>query len=122
MRGRDGVVGAIDTSAYQKAAVVLPNLQGLDLYVLIRDYREIEKSAYTMGLIPEDPVREWVKFNNATKRLVPIWYSQFRDIEYLRLLWQQLIGTPFDEERARLVQEMQIQRSLEMLIRRIIPA
>ncbi len=108
--------GAIDTSAYQ-LPVEVP--RDFHKFVLVREPSQIQRSlkmkGWSMGNINsvQDQMLE------AAGNAIQIEYSKLNDIKYLSWVWNQIVGTPFDSERAEYLLEMNIQRSVSAVIKRV---
>ena len=83
------VIGAVDTGAYYFAHSIHAAFPKSRFFTLCR------------GELPE----HLVCLNHEQ-----ILYSMLNDLEYLDELWDNIIGTPFDSERAKTLIEMRIQR------------
>ena len=112
---RETVVGGVDTRAYQYAAGLMLSLPEARFLSLVRDPAEINASVHKLGYSFDAPT-EREKLD--ALQLDPIHYENLRDIEYLCALWAHLIGTPFDEERAQHLIEMNIQRDVKRFMAR----
>jgi hypothetical protein len=55
----------------------------------------------------------------AARGALPIQYKNLWDIDYLATVWDTIVGTPFDRERAEYLVEMNIQRVFASVIRRV---
>lgn len=111
-------VGAIDTSAYQQG---LLRTTELDMYVLIRNKIDIASSFKRKGWL-FDLASENDRFETVTRPLTPIHYSMLHDLKYLEDVWGQIVGTPFDYERASRLVEMNIQRTFASVAERVVRA
>lgn len=110
----EGCVGAVDTSAYKRES---HNYIGIDHYVLIRNKMEIDASLKQRGWIV-NLTQENDIFESVTRSLPVISYSKLWNVGYLAELWQQIVGTSFDRERAEYLIEMNIQRGWRAVARR----
>lgn len=104
------IVGGIDTGAYAYAERIISATPEADYFALYRDPLEINRSGRALGM----GFYGWEKEYNQLKalKLEPIYYSKFRDLGYLKELWQRIIGRPFDEGRAQQLMGMNIQRDV----------
>lgn len=107
------VAGAIDTSAYQR-----PGRPEVPRYRLVRPLEEIEASGRRLGFTSIDYEGELHRFSAATQGLPLIEHWRFKDLGYLKGLWQRLTGLPFDGQRAQTLTEMRIERDLSAVARR----
>ena len=107
----DWVTGAVDTSAYQYGSMVKKALPHARQFVLRRSVDEITASSALCG-VAYDAATEVGALANVTQGLPVIDYHQLRNVWYLKDLWAELIGTPFDRERAELFVEMNVQRDV----------
>jgi hypothetical protein len=110
-------IGAVDTGAWLWPDEVCEAVKGSTLCVLKRDLDEIELSCRNLvaaghNVADFDVVKSAERLNAVTKDFLVIEHARFHDIEYLRELWRRLLGTPFEEERARLMIEMNVTRDL----------
>lgn len=116
-RRTEAVVGAIDTSAYREP-LVLPAT--IDTYVLWREWNEIEQSALRMGFEADVKHEQRILIQNV--RMTPantIRYKDLGNINYLEVLWKEIVGTPFDVERAEYLIEMKIERNFDSVMKRV---
>lgn len=114
-RGRpESVVGAIDTAAYRYVGQVRAALREGPCYALLRDPLEIARSARRVGFDEFDA--EAARAELDALDLEPIEYGRLQSLDYLAELWDRLIGTRFDEERARQLLEMRIERDVARFI------
>jgi hypothetical protein len=98
--------GGVDTLAYTR-----PELVGrYRSFVLKRNYADIEASSRRLGVGYQAPKAE---FERVTKGLPEIDYHKLRDLSYLQEVWDKIVSTAFDRDRARLLVDMNIQRDLE---------
>lgn len=103
------VVGAVDTGA----AFFKDRLPEIPTYALVRDETESRDSLWRLNL-------PWIpSYGRVVAMGVPvIEYRKMFDLGYLRDVWIMLTQLPFDEERAKLAIEMNVQRSISALIKR----
>jgi hypothetical protein len=110
-------VGIIDTSAHQKN---LPKIDDCYYFVLLRDMKEIYDSlrlrGWVMNLQEENRKLQAVANSNGC---ISIHYRWLNDIGYLRNLWGSIVGSPFDEERAEYLMEMNVQRKFASVKERV---
>jgi hypothetical protein len=108
----DFTTGAVDTGAYKHRlgaiAGAIPNVRQ---FVLRRDTIDVQASADANGVI-YDAHEELGRLLNVTAGFPEIDYAQFGDVWYLKSIWEQLVGSPFDTERARLFIEFNVTRDL----------
>jgi hypothetical protein len=113
-------VGAIDTSAYQKDFVSIEDCQ---YYVLRRDVSEIAASLNRNGWWMDLP-REYQKLETCLKRsginCIEIHHKWFCDMDYLKNIWDSIVGAPFDKSRTELLREMNVQRNPRGVIDRLV--
>lgn len=103
---KERVVGAVDTGANLFRNEVYAAFPTARYYVLVRNADAINASAKRLGYaydaktqaLPDHPV---------------IVYERLNDLEYLRELWQEIIGAGFDEIRTKQLMEMNIQRDVD---------
>lgn len=112
----EAIIGAIDTTSYLRSDIQ-ELFEPHDSFVLIRSYRDIQRSVNEMG-IKVDCAAEFDKLMLATKRMRPVFYEQLASAEYRKLLWMTVIGEDYDEERTNLLWEMNVQRSLSAVSHR----
>lgn len=102
----DYTAGAIDTGAYRTGKVA-----GLRGFVLKRSLKEVQESANRNG-VRYDAAEEAGVLANVTAGMPEIDYHQLSDVWYLERIWSDLVGTPFDRERAGFFTELRIERDL----------
>lgn len=108
----DWVTGAVDTGAYRlQAGSIERAIAGVRSFVLKRNVVEIQASADANGVI-YDAHEELGRLESLTAGLAVIDYHRIDDVGYLREIWGELIGTPFDRERAVMFTELNITRDL----------
>lgn len=110
------IVGAIDTSAYMDPPKFPSDVA---IYTLWREWNEIEQSSLRLGF--DVDVKEEQKLLVHNIRPLPsntIRYKDLGNLNYLEVLWKEIVGTPFDRERAEYLVEMQIERSLSAVLKR----
>jgi hypothetical protein len=113
----ENVVGAIDTSAYMDP-LVLP--KEVKIYVLWRDWESIEQSSLKMGY--DIDVKLHQKIFTSNLEITPantIRYKDLGNLDYLEVLWNEIVGTPFDRERAEYLVEMKIERTVVSIVKRL---
>jgi hypothetical protein len=105
------ITGAIDTSAY-RTYVEAPRM-----FALTRKYDDVEASLRRLS--PHHSIEDFDLFESKTKNLITFHYENLFTIEYLAVIWKLIVGTPFNRHRAELLVEMNIQRDLDALVRRV---
>lgn len=105
------ITGAIDTSAYRS------DYRAPRMFALTRNYDDIQDSL--RRLTPFHSTEDFDLFESRTKGLITFHYENLFTIEYLAVLWKLIVGTPFPRHRAELLVEMNIQRDLDALVRRV---
>lgn len=113
----EGVVGAIDTSAYTDP-LSLPS--EVSTYILWRDWEGIEQSSLRVGY--DVDVRTEQRILTSNLSMTPgntIRYKDLNNLNYLEILWKEIVGTPFDRERAEYLVEMKIERSIRAVVKRV---
>jgi hypothetical protein len=116
-RRPEEVSGAIDTSAYSDPISLPPEVP---IYVLWRDWQDVEQSSLRMGY--DVDVRTQQRILTTNLKVSPantIRYKDLGNLDYLEILWKELVGTEFDRERAEYLVEMNIERSLSSVITRL---
>lgn len=113
----EACVGAIDTSAYQVPDQIQFSLS-CRKFALHRNVTEIARSTERLGAVVDYDV-EYSKFLRVASDLQPIYYHRLWDISYLRALWSVIVDQPFDAERAKYFMEMNVQRSVSSVLRRV---
>jgi hypothetical protein len=106
---KEQLIGAVDTAAILDPKKIYDLYPHIDYYSLVRNKEDINKSLRRVGL---------GKFNANKYPLpphTPIFYEKLHDIGYLNHIWDAIIGTPFDKERAERLVDMNIQRDLVAL-------
>jgi hypothetical protein len=101
---RPGIIGAVDTLAYTMPRIA----RDYRCFVLRRSYSEIIASSVTCGIEYEIP-RE---FEQVTAEMPVIDHQRLGDLHYLAYVWDAIVGTEMDHERARQLIRMNIQRDL----------
>jgi hypothetical protein len=91
-RRSETIVGGVDTGAYYFAAAIYFALPQTRFFSLCRG--EIPN---TLANLKHDRIS----------------YARINDLGYLEELWGELIGTPFDSERAATLIEMRIKRDVD---------
>ena len=111
------VSGAIDTSAYLEPLVLPPEVQ---TFILWRDWQDVEQSSLRMGFEVDVRTEQRILTENLkmTKENT-IRYKDLWNLNYLEVLWKEIVGTPFDRERAEYLTEMRIERSVESIVKRL---
>jgi hypothetical protein len=102
-------VGIIDTAAYRASPRAAEYFERQ--FVLLRDADDIRSSSARFG-VSYDVGLEMERLRASIPKATAIEYESLWDVSYLRNLWVQAIGTEFDEERARLMIEMRIERDI----------
>jgi len=105
------ITGAIDTSAY-RTCVRAPRM-----FALTRNYDDIQDSLHR--LTPFHSTEDFDLFESQTKDLITFHYENLFTVEYLSVIWKLIVGTPFPRHRAELLVEMNVQRDLDALVRRV---
>lgn len=100
------VSGAIDTGA---ALIGYKPPEGVEIFHLARDRDEVVSSLQKIGLKPYDLSAYKSGFR----------YRDLFDINYLEVLWGLVTHLPFDRNRAEMLIEMNVQRSITALLHRI---
>ena len=100
------VSGAIDTGASFLGYLPPP---GTLVFHLWRDPAEVADSLRKIGLPSYDLSAYMRGFE----------YAKLFDVDYLEKLWNLVTALPFNRERAELLIEMNIQRDVELLMRRV---
>lgn len=105
--GHHALRGCVDTGA----AHFLDRLpSGLRLYSLTRNAQDARDSLERLGLpVIESPAVDAPAFH----------YERLFDIGYLREIWAEIVGSPFDELRAAMLLEMNVQRDMDSLRKRV---
>jgi hypothetical protein len=109
-------VGAIDTSAHQREALSVPSKW--DRYVLLRDQSQVERSLRLRGWVM-DLDNERNRLLSAAAGATAIYYARLNQIAYLYEIWNMIVGTEFDQERAEYLVEMNIQRTFSSVKARV---
>jgi hypothetical protein len=113
----EDVVGAIDTSAYLEP-LVLPS--EMRTYILWRDWNEIEASSLRIGFSVDAQTQQMVfRQNLKITSENTIRYKDLSNLDYLEVLWTEIVGTPFDALRAEYLLEMQVERSVSSIVKRL---
>jgi hypothetical protein len=115
-RRQENCIGAIDTSAYQRTDLYFS--PDVTLFVLLREQSQIQRSMRMKGWVM-DLESERSKLIKASKGALPIQYEKLWDINYLETIWDTIVGTPFDRERAERLMEMNIQRTFASVAKRV---
>jgi hypothetical protein len=102
------VVGSVDTAAAWMVEEIRRTMPDLRIYHLARDFYEVHESLRRMGIDGEIP-----PIGDGWK------YESLFTIPTLRELWGEIVGTTFDETRARMLIEMNVQRDLRALRHRL---
>lgn len=105
----EAIVGAIDTGAMYYADKIWDSIPKAKFFSLCRDTFEIDKSCRWHGL-EFDAFKEREKLD--VLKHERILYSKFGDIGYMEEVWDRVIGTKFDSERAKIIMEMRIERDI----------
>ena len=100
------VSGAVDTGA---AFVGYLPPEGTRIFHLSRDIWEVQKSLMRIGLPTID----------LSCYLTGFEYGRLFDVGYLENLWGEVTGLPFNKERAEMLIEMNVQRDVEKLRKRL---
>lgn len=109
-RRPEKVVGAVDTGAYVRATDIRSEYRCFRLY---REPVEIRRSSLQFGVdYPAEAESRKLYALESLAGMTRIEYSGFQDILYLEHLWDEIVGTEFDAERARVFQEMTIERDI----------
>lgn len=101
------VSGAIDTGA---AFIGYAPPEGVDIFYLARDHIEVKASLVKAGLSAYDLSAYKSGFR----------YRDLFDINYLEVLWGIVTGLPFDRDRAEMLIEMNVQRSIPAIKNRLL--
>lgn len=104
------IVGAVDTGAYIQAPEIWNSFPKAKFFSLVRDPHEINKSSRWIGIENYDAYKEREVLDSLKHE--KILYSKIWDLGYLEEIWDRVIGTRFDSERARLLKEMRIERDV----------
>jgi hypothetical protein len=93
---------SVETGAY-----LFPEIIADKYFALVRDTTESNKSLARLGLpqIAEPQVPGITTFH----------YEQLFDVPYLERIWNEVRGTPFNKERAKMLIEFNVQHRLDML-------
>lgn len=114
---KENVVGAIDTSAYDNPLVLPPEVQ---TYVLWRNWQDIEQSSLRMGFDVDVKTEQRILMTNLNATPAnTIRYKDLGNLDYLEVLWKELVGTEFDRERAEYLTEMRIERDIQSILTRL---
>ena len=100
------VSGAIDTGA---AFVGFVPPDDCAVYHLYRDEVAVKRSLKSLGL----PVYDLSRYSQGFE------YDRLFDVDYLEELWTDITSLPFDRARAEMLVEMNVQRSLPGIARRL---
>jgi hypothetical protein len=100
------VSGAVDTGA---ALIGYTPPDGVEIFHLSRDLTEVAKSLQRIGLAAYDMSNYRRGFE----------HSRLFDVGYLEWLWGIVTGLPFDRARAEMLIEMNVQRDMDKLRRRL---
>lgn len=110
----ESIVGAVDTGAYLYADLVRAAMPNAQFFVLLRDPDEINVSSHKCGISGYDA---WAEHSRLTALPFPrLHHESLRELNYLESLWDRVIGTKFDAERARQLLEMNVQRDVQRFI------
>src|SRR5580765_5943910 len=91
----ESAVGAIDTGAYRIAETVRLALPPrCECYVLVRQPFEVDRSTKKLGITSYDAHGEHEKLMRLP--YPKIFYEDLRDVDYLRMLYTQIIGAHCD--------------------------
>lgn len=116
-RRPESVVGVVDTSAYRFASEVRRLMPlGTDYYCIDRNPDEIQAASHRFG-VDFDAHEEYGRLANETEGMEVIDYHRFGSAAYMRALWTQMIGQPFDADRAGQIMEMNVQRDVSKFFR-----
>lgn len=110
-------VGAIDTSAYAEPIVLPPEVP---VYVLWRDWQDVEQSSLRMGFEVDVKTEQMVLVQNL--KCTPantIRYKDLGNLDYLEILWKEFVGTEFDRQRAEYLIEMRVERKIQSIVTRL---
>ncbi len=105
------ITGAIDTTAY-RTYVEAPRM-----YALTRNYHRINDSLARLS--PHHSIEDFDLFESKTHNLITFHYENLFNLDYLSVIWKLIVGTPFNHARAELLIELNIQRDLDALVRRV---
>lgn len=110
----ESIIGGIDTGAYRYARTIRQSLPHAKFFALLRDPLEVSRSTRWLGIDGFDAY-------NARAELIslgyePIEYTRLGNLEYLKELWEHIVGISFDEERAQQLIEMRIERDIGKFI------
>jgi len=100
------VSGAVDTGAVMVGYIPPPECKIFHLY---RDVQEVGDSLRALGL----PTYDMSKYRKGFE------YARLFDVSYLEWVWWEVTGLAFDKARAEMLIELNIQRSLPSLVRRL---
>lgn len=109
------VVGAIDTSAYQRP--FKPEEFVCKKFVLHRPLCDIKQSLKLRGWVM-DMDKEAERFYKVAGNLPAIYYTMLFNVDYLERLWELIVGDGFDKQRAQQLVEMNVQREFTAIKRR----
>lgn len=116
-RRSESVVGAIDTSAYLDPPTFPFEVK---TYVLWRNWTDIEQSSLRMGFEVDVQTQQRILTQNI--RITSsntIRYKDLHNLDYLEVLWKEIVGTEFDRERAEYLIEMQVERDVDAIVKRL---
>lgn len=111
------VLGAIDTSAY-----LIPFIPpaAFTPYILWRDWQDVERSSLQMGFDVDVRMEQSILTSNVRMTASnTIRYKDLGNINYLEVLWKEIVGTPFDAERAEYLIEMRVERNISSIVKRL---
>ena len=112
---QEGVVGAVDTSSFISPERFTEAVRPDRTAMLLRDPAAIRISSARLGF--EFPAyAHQIRMVAALPGVFQIQYEHLHDMGCLRELWAHLIGTPFDDERAAQLVEMNVQRDLQRFL------
>lgn len=105
------ITGAIDTAAYRT------DIRAPRMYALTRSYHRINDSLEKLS--PLHSTEDFSLFEQRTHGLITFHYENLFNLDYLSVIWKLIVGTPFNRARAELLIELNIQRDLDALVRRV---
>ena len=94
---------AVDTGAY-----LFPQLQAERSYQLVRRVDDCNRSLVKLGL---PPIAEYQGLRGRT-----FYYERLFDVGYLAELWQEVRGPGFDQERAEVLIDLNVQHRLDRIL------
>lgn len=101
------VSGAIDTGA---SFIGYKPPIGVEVFYLCRDKQQVADSLRRAGL----PAYDLSAYKSGFQ------YRDLFDVEYLEVLWGLITKLPFDRNRAEMLVEMNVQRSIDAITHRVL--